>query len=129
MKIVKQKKISGKIIGGYYPYNYEMNILEILKKFEEKKYLISLPKIKKKYRMDFYKWSTKKDPLRINKYGIPEPIKSKPKTPFFMLNSFIIDSVILFTLDNKLLCLPIIIFSVIMLLFFCLATISFIDRT
>ena len=45
MKIIKQKKIKGKTIGGYYPYNYEMNILEILKKFEEKKYLISLPKI------------------------------------------------------------------------------------
>lgn len=81
MKIIKQKKINGKIIGGYYPYNYEMNILEILKKFEEKKYLISLPKIKKKYQMDFYKWSTKKDPLRINKYGIPEPISNRIQYP------------------------------------------------
>ena len=26
--------------------------------------------------MDFYKWSIN-DPLKINKYGIPEPIKSK----------------------------------------------------
>ena len=26
--------------------------------------------------MDFFKWS-KNDPLKINKYGIPEPVSSK----------------------------------------------------
>ena len=43
-----------KIIGGYYPYNYEMDILEILKLLEKKKYKISLPKIDKKNLMNFY---------------------------------------------------------------------------
>ena len=33
---------------------------------------ISLPRIKKNFNMNFYKWSFNK-PLKINKYGIPEP--------------------------------------------------------
>ena len=47
LKILKNKNIKGKIIGGYYPYNNELDCSEILKKFENKKYLITLPKIKK----------------------------------------------------------------------------------
>ena len=46
-KILKKHKPNGKIIGGYYPYNYEIDTLKILKKLETKKYHISLPKIKK----------------------------------------------------------------------------------
>ena len=61
-----------KIIGGYYPSNYEINDLEILKYFFKRGSIISLPKIKKKSQMEFYKWH-KNDPLLINKYGIPEP--------------------------------------------------------
>ncbi len=61
-----------KIIGGYYPTNYEIDDLEILNYFFNKGSIISLPKIEKKNHMQFYKWS-KKDPLLINKYGIPEP--------------------------------------------------------
>ena len=45
--ILKKKKVSGRILGGYYPYNYEINILQILEKFEQKKFIITLPKIKK----------------------------------------------------------------------------------
>ena len=76
IKILKLSKISNKSIGGYYPYNYEVDAIEILKKFEKKKYQISLPKIKKNFKMDFFNWSTI-DPLSINKYGIPEPISKK----------------------------------------------------
>ena len=47
LKILKKKKVLGKIIGGYYPYNYEIDILQILEKFEKKKFVITLPKIKK----------------------------------------------------------------------------------
>ena len=46
LKILKKKSLFGKILGGYYPYNYELDIMEILKKFEKKKFKISLPKIK-----------------------------------------------------------------------------------
>ena len=72
MKILKKEKINKKIIGGYYPVNFEVDDLTLLKEFEKKKFKISLPVIKKKFQMDFYKWSFS-DPLRINKYGIPEP--------------------------------------------------------
>ena len=72
IKILKKEKISKKIIGGYYPVNFEVDDLELLKKFEKKNFDISLPVIKKNFQMDFYAWSFS-DPLKINKYGIPEP--------------------------------------------------------
>ena len=72
VKIFKKEKITKKIIGGYYPVNFEVDDLELLKKFEKNKFHISLPVIKKNFQMDFYKWSFS-DPLKINKYGIPEP--------------------------------------------------------
>ena len=71
-KILKKEKINKKVIGGYYPVNYEVDDLELLKKFERNNYDISLPVIKKNFQMDFYKWSFS-DSLKINKYGIPEP--------------------------------------------------------
>ena len=76
LKFLKNIKLNNKIIGGYYPYNYEIDILEILKLLEKKNYKISLPKIKKKNQMNFFEWSFD-DPLSINKYGIPEPISKK----------------------------------------------------
>ena len=84
LKLLKKEKIKSKIIGGYYPYNYEVNILEILEKFEKENYSISLPKIKKNFQMDFFNWSVK-EPLIINMYGIPEPISKKIKYPNILL--------------------------------------------
>ena len=72
IKILKKEKINKKVIGGYYPVNFEMDDLVLLKKFEKNKFDISLPVIKKNFQMDFYKWSFS-DPLKVNKYGIPEP--------------------------------------------------------
>jgi 5-formyltetrahydrofolate cyclo-ligase len=72
IKILKKEKINKKIIGGYYPVNFEIDDLPILKKFEKDRFIISLPVIKKNFQIDFYKWSFS-DPLKINKYGIPEP--------------------------------------------------------
>ena len=84
LKILNKSKTSGKIIGGYYPYNHEVNTLKILEKFEKLNYQISLPKIKKNSQMDFFKWSIK-DLLSINKYGIPEPITDKIVYPNILL--------------------------------------------
>ena len=84
LKFLSRKKIKNKIIGGYYPYNYEINTLEILKKLEKKKYLISLPKISNNHKMNFYYWSFK-DPLAVNSYGIPEPISKKKIIPEVLL--------------------------------------------
>ena len=55
---LKKKKLTGISVGGYYPVNYEIDDLEILKKFEEKNYKISLPVIKNNNEMDFYAWSS-----------------------------------------------------------------------
>ena len=72
IKIFKKEKITKKTIGGYYPVNFEVDDLELLKKLKKNKFNISLPVIKKNFQMDFYKWSFS-DLLKINKYGIPEP--------------------------------------------------------
>tara|TARA_B110001450_G_scaffold54294_1_gene50721 strand:+ start:25 stop:570 length:546 start_codon:yes stop_codon:yes gene_type:complete len=72
IKILKKEKIKKKVVGGYYPVNFEIDDLALLRKFEKNRFNISLPVIKKNFQMDFYKWSFS-DPLKINKYGIPEP--------------------------------------------------------
>ena len=72
IKILKKEKISNKTIGGYYPVNFEIDDLALLRKFKENKFNTSLPVIKKNFQMDFYKWSFS-EPLKINRYGIPEP--------------------------------------------------------
>ena len=84
LKILKRINITNKIIGGYYPYNHEVDTIQILKKFEKQNYIISLPKIKKNSQMNFFDWSTT-DPLMINNYGIPEPISNKIVFPNIIL--------------------------------------------
>ena len=84
LRILKKAKISNNIIGGYYPYNYEFDVIPILEELQKKNYQISLPKIKKNFQMDFFHWSTK-DPLSINKYGIPEPTTNKVIQPCILL--------------------------------------------
>ena len=68
------------VIGGYVPVNYEIDCLNILKKLENEKIKISLPVIKNNNDMEFYKYSFKY-PMKINKYGIPEPFKNKILLP------------------------------------------------
>ena len=69
-----------KIIGGYFPVNFELNCLQILKKFYFEGYTVSLPIIKKKNQMDFHKWDIH-DPLTISSIGIPQPSKLKKVYP------------------------------------------------
>ena len=84
LNILKKKRVLGKIIGGYYPFNYEIDILQILEKFEKKNFIVALPKIKKNSQMNFFQWS-RNDPLAINKFGIPEPISQIVKFPDVLL--------------------------------------------
>ena len=67
-------------IGGYFPVSYEIDCLKILKKLEEEKIRISLPIIQNNNEMEFHKYSFK-NPMNINKYGIPEPFKNKVISP------------------------------------------------
>ncbi|WP_435163325.1 5-formyltetrahydrofolate cyclo-ligase [Candidatus Pelagibacter bacterium nBUS_25] len=73
-----------KNIGGYYPSNYEIDDLEILDLLEKKDFNASLPRITKNNQMNFYKWSNN-DLLKINKFGIPEPLSSRVFYPDVLL--------------------------------------------
>ena len=66
------------IIAGYYPSNYEVNILQFLEKASRKKFKITLPVIKSSNKMSFHSWIFK-EPLHVNRFGIPEPKNSKNK--------------------------------------------------
>ena len=84
LNLIKKQKKNSKSIGGYFPVNYEIDDLEILKKLEKKKYKICLPVVKKNFDMDFYNFSFD-DPLIVNKYGIPEPRKKNIIYPDIIL--------------------------------------------
>ena len=74
---IKKKFFKNKIVGSYYPVNFEADTSQVMKMFKQKGYKLSLPVISSKYDMNFYTWNLN-DPLYVNKYGIPEP-KSKIK--------------------------------------------------
>ena len=84
ISFLKIDKLNFKSIGGYYPSNYEIDDLDILDLLEKKNFKVSLPIIKKDNKMNFYSWS-KNDPLRINKFGIPEPISTNIFYPDILL--------------------------------------------
>ena len=69
------KKIT---IGGYYPSNYEVNILKFLEEASKKNFRITLPVIKSSNQMSFKSWAFK-DPLYVNKFGMLEPKNFKEK--------------------------------------------------
>ena len=68
-----RKKIT---IAGYYPSNYEVNILKFLEMASKRKFEITLPVIKSSDNMCFKRWIFK-EPLYINKFGILEPKNTK----------------------------------------------------
>ena len=68
----KNKKI---VIAGYYPSNYEVNILDFLKKASQKKFKIVLPIIHSHNKMSFNLWGFK-EPLNVSKFGTLEPEKT-----------------------------------------------------
>ena len=61
-------KLNGQFLG----INSDLSNQVILSNTLKNRFIISLPVIKKNFQMDFYKW-TFSDPLKVNKYGIPEP--------------------------------------------------------
>jgi len=76
--------LGNKKIGGYFPINYEIDCLEILKQLEKSGHKISLPITRKGNKMDFFEWSSK-EPLLIGKIGIPEPYSVKKVYPDILL--------------------------------------------
>ena len=79
LNLFKNKKI-----GGYFPINYEIDSLKILKQLENSGFQISLPITREENKMDFFEWSHE-DPLLISKIGIPEPCSKKKVYPDIIL--------------------------------------------
>ena len=91
-KHFSKKKI---IIAGYYPSNYEVNILNFLKNASKKNFRIVLPVTRSSGSMSFKSWIFK-EPLYVSTFGTLEP-KS--------LNKEIIPDLVMVPLlafDNKL---------------------------
>ena len=84
LKEINKSASKKKILGVYYPVNFEMDIFKFFKKQEIKGQKLCLPVVKKNNEMDFYTWSTK-NLLIINKYGIPEPEQIKKVLPDIIL--------------------------------------------
>ena len=72
-KFYHNKKI---IIAGYYPSNYEVDILRFLEEASKKNFKVVLPVIISSSRMSFKLWNYG-DPLYVSKFGTLEPQKSK----------------------------------------------------
>ena len=78
-KLIKKHFYKKKIIiGGYYPSNYEADILNFLKEASKKKFRIVLPVIGSSNTMSFKPWIFK-EPLYVSKFGILEPKNCKKK--------------------------------------------------
>ena len=76
-KLIRKHFLKKKIIiAGYYPSNYEVDILNFLKEASKKKFKIVLPVIRSLNTMSFKSWIFK-EPLYVNKFGILEPKNSR----------------------------------------------------
>ena len=93
-EILKTKKLKNKIVGSYFPVNFEADTFHIMKMLKQKGFKLSLPVISSKFNMNFYYWNLD-EPLHVNKFGIPEP-KSKTK----LIPSILLIPMVAF--DNKL---------------------------
>ena len=74
-KHFQKKRIT---IAGYYPSNYEVNILNFLETASKKKFRIALPVVESSTSMNFKSWIIK-DPLYVSKFGILEPENTMKK--------------------------------------------------
>ena len=74
-KHFNNKKVT---IAGYYPSNYEVDILSFLEEASKKKFKIVLPIVQTSTSMNFQPWIIK-DPLYVSKFGILEPKNTKKK--------------------------------------------------
>ena len=85
IKLIKSKfKKKNLKLALYYPSNFEVDVLKILENNCLSNKDILLPVIEKKNNMNFFSWK-KNEVLFVNKYGIPEPIRSTIKIPDIML--------------------------------------------
>ena len=72
------------MVGLYFPINFEIDCMTLIKKFQKENYKISFPIIRKNNQMDFFEWSSNNF-FYVNKLGIPEPYKKKKVFPDVIL--------------------------------------------
>ena len=77
----KKKKIK---LALYYPSSFEINVLKIMEFNYISQQKLLLPIIEENNSMNFFQWK-KNEVLKVNKYGMLEPIKSKKNVPNIML--------------------------------------------
>ena len=72
-KIIKKHFNDNKIfIAGYYPSNYEVNVLSFLEQAANRNFKLSLPVVTSSISMSFRPWVVN-EPLYVSKFGILEP--------------------------------------------------------
>ncbi len=77
--IKKKYKLKKRIfLAIYYPSNYEINLIKVFDNLKEKKIITLLPIITKNGLLNFVEWKPQ-DIMIVNKYGIPEPLKTNKK--------------------------------------------------
>jgi len=74
LKNQKQKEIIS--LSLYYPSNYEVGVLKLLKLIKTKKIKTLLPAVKSKNKMNFFEWQYL-DPLKVNNFGMLDPYLQK----------------------------------------------------
>ena len=85
LKLIKSKFKKKKLkLALYYPSNYEVNTLKILENNKLLKLDIFLPVVGEKGQINFSPWK-KNQVLRVNRFGMLEPFKSKVCVPNVML--------------------------------------------
>jgi 5-formyltetrahydrofolate cyclo-ligase len=77
----KKKKIK---LALYYPSSFEINALKLLEFNYISNQSLLLPIIEENNSMNFFPWK-KNEALKVNKYGMLEPFKSKLNVPNIML--------------------------------------------
>ena len=85
IRLIKSKfKKKNLKIALYFPANFEINVLNFLENNFARSKQILLPVINEKNQMNFFSWK-KNEVLLINKFGLLEPVKTKPEVPDIML--------------------------------------------
>ena len=75
-KLIRKHFLKKKItIACYYPSDYEVNILDFIKKASKKKFKIGLPVIKPSGNMTFRSWVFN-EPLYVSAFGTLEPLEA-----------------------------------------------------
>ena len=74
-KLIKKNFLNKKIIiAGYYPSDYEVDIVQFFKTAYRKNFKLALPVIGSSSKMSFKSW-TYQEPLYVSKFGTLEPNK------------------------------------------------------